>query len=212
MNRPLVLAAIAVLGATASTASAAGGGWRFGARYNVLASNAPPANDMHGYGLTLRRVGANGWSYGAALELYEYDYEEPYKVLDIARPPGTEPIDGSNESTVMSAWIEKESGRRQGWRWFWTAGLGYAFLTVDTVTGPDALGGHFDIRTDAQDELQLMASFGVRRRLAARWNIEVALLGQHHFTDYALRDTISGRTGSIGSQTPIGISFGVSLD
>jgi hypothetical protein len=202
----LVFAALAIVGTGA--ASAANASWRFGARYNVLASDAPPANDMHGYGLTLRHAGATGWGYGLALELYEYDYEEPYKVLDIARPPGTEPIDGSNESTVVSAWIEKELGRPQGWRWFWTAGLGYAFLTVDTVTGPTAGGGQFDIRTDAEDELQLMASFGVRRRLSARWSAEVALLAQHHFTDYTLRDSISGRTGSIGSQTPIGISFG----
>lgn len=212
MNRPAVLAVIAILGAGASAAFAADASWQFGARYNVLASDAPPANDMHGYGLTLRRVGAKGWRYGAGLELYEYDYEEPYKVLGIERPEGIEPIDGSNESTVVSAWIEKEVGQPRGWRWFWSAGVGFAFLTVDTVTGPTASGGQFDIRTDAQDELQLMASLGVRRRFGTRWNFEAALLGQHHFTDYALRDTISGASGSIGSQTPIGISFGFFFD
>jgi hypothetical protein len=212
MSRSAVIVATAMLAASASTGAAADSSWQFGARYNVLASDAPPANDMHGYGLTLRRAGENGWRYGAGLELYEYDYEEPYKVLGIERPPGIEPIDGSNESTVVSAWIEKEFGRPQGWRWFWSAGLGYAFLTVDTVTGPTASGGQFDIRTDAQDELHVMTSFGVRRRLGARWNLEVALLGQHHFTDYALRDAISGTTGSIGSQTPIGISLGFFFD
>ena len=144
------------------------------------------------------------------VERYEFDYEEPYKVLGIQRPAGIEAIDGSTESTVVSAWVEKEFGGSDRWRWFWSAGLGYSFLTVDTVTGPTADGGQFDIRTDARNEPQLHGSAGLRYRFGARWSVQAALLAQHHFTDYDLRDAISGLTGSIGSQTPIGISFGFS--
>lgn len=211
-RRCIWLVVVAGVGTSMCTVAAADARWEAGARYNVLASNAPPANDLHGYGLTVRRDGGRGWRFGAGLERYEFDYEEPYKVLGLSRPAGIEPIDGKNETTLVSAWVERESGRSERWRWFWSAGVGYAFLTVDAVTGPTASGGQFDIRTDARDELQLLGSVGLRRRVGERWRIEVALLAQHHFTDYKVRDTVSGLTGSIGSQTPLGISLGFSVD
>jgi hypothetical protein len=184
--------------------------WDLGLRAIVLAADAPPANDMPGYGLVLHRRVGEHWRVGLALDVFEFDYEEPYKVLGIAKPDAIEAIDGVNESQVLSAFVERQyGGAGSSWRWFWTAGAGFATIDVPVVRGPTAAGGSFDIRTEAEDEVHLVGSAGVRRRLGARWSLEAALHLQHHMLEYRLFDAVTGRTATLEGQTPWGASIGL---
>jgi hypothetical protein len=207
ITRQLAVAACIAMLSNAMGVRAEEATWDFGARVGALFSEAPPANDMMGYGVVLRRSRPGKLSFGLAVDFYEFDYEEPYKSLGIARG-GPEPIDGVNDSTTISAWVERAYGHGN-WRWFWTLGAGYADISADAVSGPTATGGTFDIVTDAKSEFHVLASLGIRRQFAAHWYGEVAVHAQHHGTDYSLRDRVTGRTGSIGSQAPFGISGGL---
>ena len=60
--------------------------------------------------------------------------------------------------------------------------------------------------TNASSELHLLSSTGFRRPLGERWRFAATLYSEHHLTDYQIRDTVSGLTGTIGSRTPIGAS------
>jgi hypothetical protein len=183
--------------------------WHLGTRATILTADAPPANDMTGIGLLVRRSWRPGWYWGAALDLYGFDYEEPYKVIGIEPDPTVVPLDGDNDSTVLSAWIEREYGHSSSaWRWFWTAGIGYASIEADAVAGPTATGGTFDIRTEAEDEIHFLASGGLRYSFGGRWWLESALHAQHHMLDYDLTDVVSGTQGNLSGQTPVGISIG----
>jgi hypothetical protein len=55
-----------------------------------------------------------------------------------------------------------------------------------------------------------MVGGGLRRSFGQHWALEAALTVQHHTTDYQLTDLVSGATGSIGSQTPYGLTLGIS--
>lgn len=64
--------------------------------------------------------------------------------------------------------------------------------------------------TAADDETHFMVGGGLRRSFGQHWALEAALTVQHHTTDYQLTDLVSGATGSIGSQTPYGLTLGIS--
>lgn len=185
--------------------------WNAGARLIILAGDAPPANDMPGAGLIVTRAWNDKWAIGFGLEQYSFDYEEPYKSVGIGLDPSfpEEAIDGTTDSTVVSAWVERryDGATRGGFSGFWTAGLGYAFISTENVTGPAAGGGTFDIVTQASDELHLLASGGARYTFAASWFLEAALHAQHQFTDYDVMDRVSGNTAEIDAQTLFGASF-----
>lgn len=185
--------------------------WDAGVRFILLAGDAPPANDMPGAGLIVRRAWNDDWAVGVGLEQYSFDHEEPYKSVGIGLDPAfpEEAIDGTTDSTVVSAWIERrfDGAASGGFCWFWTAGLGYAFLSTENVTGPAAGGGTFDIVTQASDELHVLASGGGRYSFAGEWFLEAALHAQHHFIDYDVMDRVTGNTGEIGAQTVFGASL-----
>lgn len=185
--------------------------WDAGARLIILAGDAPPANDMPGAGLVARRAWSDAWALGFGLEQYSFDHEEPYNSVGIGLDPSfpEEAIDGTTDSTVVSAWIERryEGASAGGFGWFWTAGLGYAFISTENVTGPAAGGGTFDIVTQASDELHVLASGGARYSFASDWFLEAALHAQHQFTDYDITDQVSGATAEIGAQTLFGASL-----
>lgn len=195
------------------SAAARGAEWDAAARAIILAGNAPPANDMPGAGLIVRRTWNDGWVVGVGLEQYSFDHEEPYKSVGIGLDPSfpEDAIDGTTDSTVVSAWIERryDGASTGGWSWFWTAGLGYAFISTEDVTGPAAGGGTFDITTQASDELHVLTSGGARYSFARGWFLEAALHGQYQFTDYDVMDRVSGNTAEIDAQTLFGASFAV---
>ncbi len=198
-----ILALACLVGMTAQAQEA---GFELGFRPMVLASQGEPSNDMLGGGLVLSWPWRQGWYFGAALDNMSFDYERPQNVLGIPQDPNLKAIDGSNSFTRLSGHIERRYDRERAWNWFWTAGLGYAIVDVDVVTGPTASGGTFNIVTDASDEVHLMSSIGLRRSMGPRWLFTATFHLEYHLTDYQLRDSVTGATGKIGSHTPVGAS------
>jgi hypothetical protein len=179
-----------------------------GPRLLILLGDGVPANDMIGIGLTARWPWRESWYLGFGLDQVEFDYERPNDVLGIASP---EEIDGSNDWTRLSAWIERRYGEEDGgWSWHWLAGLGFASVNTEDVTGPTTGGGTWDITTDASNEVHVLLGLGARRYLGERWMLDGTLHLEHHSTDYELTDRVSGATGTVSSQTPWGASVGVS--
>jgi hypothetical protein len=178
-----------------------------GARLLVLLGDGVPANDMIGFGVTGHWVWRESWYVGLGVDQVEFDYERPNDVLGIA---STEEIDGSNDWTRVSGWIERRYGEaNQGWSWNWRAGVGFASVATEDVRGSTPTGGTWDIATDASNEVHVLFALGVRRGIG-RWAVDGALHLEHHSTDYELVDRISGRTGTVSSQTPWGASIGLS--
>ena len=177
-----------------------------GFRPLVLVSQGEPANDMLGGGIVGTLHWKGDWYFGAALDFMKFDYERPQNLLGIAQPPNTKAVDGTDDFTRLSGWIERRYNHDRAWNWFWNAGLGYASPDPGIVTGDTASGGTYNIVTDASDEIHLMGSIGLRRELGSDWTLTTTFHLEHHLTDYKIVDTVSGATGKIGSHTPVGVS------
>jgi len=206
----LALLSLTALWSVCNTAVAQDNQLEIGFRPLVLASQGEPANDMLGFGFVGTWHWKDDWFFGAALDFMEFDFERPQRALGIVQPPDTKAVDGTDDFTRLSGWIERRYDRGQTWRWFWNAGLGYASPNPGIVAGDTAAGGTYNIVTDASDEIHLMGSIGMRRPLGENWALTATFHLEHHLTDYKFVDTVSGATGEIGSHTPVGASVTIS--
>lgn len=176
-----------------------------GLRANVLLGDGVPANDVLGVGLIGRRYRDNGWFIGGSLDTYAFDFERPAKLLDIRQDPAADVIDADATSTVLGAAIGREYGDSiDGFRWFWSLGLGVGLPDVDDVAGPVDGGGTFDLTFDAGTEVHVMGVLGTSWNFNSKWSASFAARLEHHFMDVKITDTVSGTTTSVDSQTPIG--------
>lgn len=169
-----------------------------GARIRITAADGEPANDIPGYGIQGRYALNERWSIGAAIDLTEFDFEEPAKIIGIAQEPTLEPIDALAEATVISAWIERTfSGGQSPTTWFIGAGVGAASVDVPAATGLRADGEQFDVHTEVDTEIIASMMGGVRRNFGQRWYAEFSLRADQHFADWQIEDRATGATGSI---------------
>ncbi|MEX2124652.1 MAG: hypothetical protein WD795_12235 [Woeseia sp.] len=180
-----------------------------GVRGVVIIGDGQPANDMMGYGVVGRWEFRDSWHVGLAFDLVEFDYETPNRALGIE---SVEVVDPGNEFSRISLLVERHYGPADSpWLWFWTAGAGFASIDVgENAVGTTPTGGTYNIATTADDEAHFMVGGGLRRSFGENWALDAALTIQHHTTDYQLVDLVSGATGSIGSQTPFGLTLGIS--
>jgi hypothetical protein len=201
---------ICLVVATAGAASAGSDRFELGLRGVLMAADGEPANDIPGFGVFGRYRVGDRWSLGFAIDQAEYDFEQPAKLAGIEQDPDVEPIDVLAESTTFSAWIER-TFRRPGAPtvWFLGAGLGVASIDVPDAVGPRLDGGVFEIRTEAETEIVVSASGGVRRELGRRWLLEFALRADQHLADWRLADTVSGASARVDDYLALGAHFGV---
>lgn len=179
-----------------------------GLRAVVLLSKGQPANDMVGEGLVARWRLRDQWHLGASYDNVTFDYETPNRELGIA---AASVVDGLNDWSRTSVFVERRHETARTWDWFWRAGMGFASLErIDNVVGTRVGGGTFEIVTVADDEVHVFAGGGLRRRLGGNWAFDATLTFEHHSTDYRLTDVVSGTRGTIGAQTPYGVTLGVS--
>lgn len=201
----LMTGLIAMLVTIAPPASAAENQYELGLRGNVLLGDGVPANDILGFGLIGRYHLNDGWFVGAALDSYDYDFERPIQVVGLQQDPSVKTIDAKASNVVLSAAIGRQYGNTdRGFDWHWTAGLGVGFPDVKGVTGPTDTGGTFDLTFDAGTEVHLMATLGTSYHFSPRWSVTAAGRIEHHFTDIKVTDRVSGATGTIDSQSPMG--------
>jgi hypothetical protein len=179
-----------------------------GVRGVLALSKGQPANDMVGEGLIARWRLRDQWHLGASYDNATFDYETPNRELGIA---STGVVDGLNEWSRTSVFVERRYQTPRSWDWFWRAGVGFASLNrIDNVAGTRVGGGTFEIVTLADDEVHVFAGGGLRRRLGGNWAFDATFTIEHHSTDYQLTDVVSGARGTIGAQMPYGLALGVS--
>ena len=206
--RFLSLCFAAMLAMSGHCAFAQEGRFEVGGQGLVLLSQGEPSNDMVGGGVVFGWRWKDQWHFGGAIDDMTFDYERPQRELGIVQDPAQKVIDGSNSFTRLSGWVERRYDDSGNWHWFWGAGLGYASITAEPfVSGPTNSGGTFNITTDASDELHLMTRAGLRRALGDNWTLTGTFHLEHHFTDYMIRDTVSGAVAKIESHTPVGLSL-----
>lgn len=187
---------------------------RFDAAVRVLitAADGEPANDIPGYGVQAGYTMNERWRLGVALDLLEFDFEEPAKIIGIAQDASHEAIDAKAEATTISAWIERRFGDTQSrTHWFAGAGIGASSVDVPDATGRRADGGQFDIHTEVDTEIIASLIAGVRRDMGERWYLEFALRADQHFADWQIADRVSGAQGSSGDYLAWGGQFAVGL-
>lgn len=185
--------------------------YEVGLRANLLLGNGTPANDMIGFGIAGRYYLAEGWFIGAALETYDFDFERPIEVVDLEQDRNVDVIDASVSTTVVSAALGKQYGAdNAGFDWFWSIGIGAGFPDVDSVSGPLSTGGTFELDTTSSTEFHLMGQLGTSYHFSTHWSVNFTARAEYHFIDYEVTDRETGATGSIDSQTPLGLHFGSS--
>lgn len=209
MRKTLWLAAILALvalsgqAANAQPDSVEPGQFDLGLRGNLMAADGEPANDIPGWGLYGHFRLNERWRLGFAVDLAEYDFEEPARIVGLTQSASVEPIDVIAESQTVSAWVERTYRRRKT-DWFWGAGLGVATIDVPDATGPLAGGGRFDIVTEADTEIVAQLLAGFSRRLGNRWALEFAVRADQHFADWKVTDRVSGRTAAVDDYLAFG--------
>lgn len=182
-----------------------------GLRANVLLGDGTPANDMLGAGLVGRFLLFDGWFVAATLDAYDYDFERPHNVAGIDQDPAVETIDSTIRSVAFGAAIGRQIGDRSGFDWFWSAGVGVGFPDPTTVSGPVAGGGTFDLAIDAKTEIHLSGTVGTMYYLSDRWSVTAAARAEHHFLDISVVDQISGASGKVTNQTPLGAYLSINV-
>ena len=199
------------LAASPRAALPAGDGrFELGLRANIVGADGEPSNDQLGAGLVGRYRLNDRWSLGVSLDQATgFDVELPARVLGLAADPAAGEIDASATATQVLVWMERRHGR-SGSRleWFWGLGAGAVSTDVDAVSGPLVGGGRFDIVQDVGTELVAAGLAGLRVRLGRAWLLEAALRADQHFTDWTIRDRVSGAAGEFDDYLVRGISFG----
>jgi hypothetical protein len=177
----------------------------YGLRANVLLGDGKPANDILGVGLIGRRYLDNGWFIAGTLDTYQYDFERPASLAGIRQDPDVDVIDADGSITTVGALLGREYGdANQGFRWFWSVGLGIGFESVDDVSGPTDSGGAFDLTFETDNNVQLMSTLGTSYFFNARWSASFTARLEHHFMDIEITDRVSGATARVDSQSPVG--------
>ncbi len=191
-----------------STAHADETRYEIGLRADVLLGDGVPANDILGLGVIGRYRLNDGWFIGAGLDLYDYDFERPWRLAGLEQDPSIDTIDAPADSTVFSGSFGRlYNETNHGIDWFWTLGLGFASPSVDDVAGPTDTGGTFDLTFDVGNEIHLMATLGSSYNFSESWSASFAARVEHHFMDVLITDRVSGNTAKIDSQSPVGAFF-----
>ena len=182
--------------------------YEIGLRANVLLGDGVPANDILGLGVIGRYRLTDGWFIGAGLDLYDYDFERPWRVVGLEQDPNADIIDAPADNTVFSGSFGRlYNETNHGFDWFWTLGLGFAFPSVDDIAGPTDTGGTFDLIFDVGNEIHLMATLGSSYNFSESWSASFAARVEHHFMDVLITDRVSGNTAKVDSQSPVGAFF-----
>ena len=182
--------------------------YEIGLRANVLLGDGVPANDILGLGVIGRYRLKDGWFVGAGLDVYQYDFERPWRLVGIEQDPSVTTIDASADNTVISGSFGRLYNQTDhGFDWFWTLGVGLAFPNVDDVAGPTDSGGRFDLTFDVGNEIHLMATLGSSYNFSESWSASFAARVEYHFMDVLITDRVSGNTATVDSQSVTGASL-----
>ena len=209
MTRIAIATAVALVSTPRFAAATEARPWSAGYRFELLTADGRPANDMMGSGAFLRYPISADWLVEGAVSYYEYDFEDPQRILGFA---GTlvEDADSRTRSTVVSMRMERS------WKCRFElllplafAGLGMGYAVVDDRSGA-ADGRRFDI--DSEGGIETIPACGVGVRYVRNgWSADAGVKMERHFADWNLKDRLSGAEGEVGSYTSWGCWAGLSV-
>ena len=209
MTRIAIATAVALVSTPRFAAATEARPWSAGYRFELLTADGRPANDMMGSGAFLRYPISADWLVEGAVSYYEYDFEDPQRILGFA---GTlvEDADSRTRSTVVSMRMERSWKCRFGLlRPLAFAGLGMGYAVVDDRSGA-ADGRRFDI--DSEGGIETIPACGVGVRYVRNgWSADAGVKMERHFADWNLKDRLSGAEGEVGSYTSWGCWAGLSV-
>ena len=186
--------------------------YEIGVEAKVDFANGEPANDMAGMGIVGRFALTDRWWLGTSIDLLEYDFEEPVKIIGMEQDAlqASKAIDSTVTANNFGIRLERRYGTgRMGSNWFWDAGLGLGVLSVADVSGPAAGGGRFNLTSDVGTEVLILGGLGYRHAFGERWILAQRIGVTQHRTNWEVRDSVSGRSGQVDDYTTIGLSVGV---
>ena len=174
-------------------------------RTNVLLGDEQSSKEVLGYGVIGRYHLGRGWFTGATLDSYEYDYEHASHLGGFSQDPAASEIDALATNTVISGFIGRlYGGTNQGFDWFWTAGLGVGFPSVNNFSGYTNGGEPFAVSYEANTEIHLTSSIGTSYHFTPTWSATFAARLEHHFKEVTATDSVSGTINTIDAQSPHG--------
>lgn len=195
------------------TSHAQEGDISFGLYGNIVGSSGKPSNDVLGIGLIGSYKLKDKWFVDLELIHSEADFERPWKVLGIIQDETLEKtIDALYTSNLVMAQIgQNMSSGSKSFDYYWSAGLGFNSIDVETVSGPVQGGGTFNITTDAGTETIIGGKLGIKQHLSDNWSMNYALRADYHLADWTVTDTISNTTTKIDDYTTYGILVGAQM-
>ena len=209
MTRIAIATAVALVSTPRFAAATEARPWSAGYRFELLTADGRPANDMMGSGAFLRYPISADWLVEGAVSYYEYDFEDPQRILGFA---GTlvEDADSRTRSTVVSMRMERSwKCRFELLRPLAFAGLGMGYAVVDDRSGT-ADGRRFDI--DSEGGIETIPACGVGVRYVRNgWSADAGVKMERHFADWNLKDRLSGAEGEVGNYTSWGCWAGLSV-
>jgi hypothetical protein len=161
----------------------------------------PTTGDKLGFGVIARYYLNNGWFTGAALDTYEYGYEDAADLPADNLNTEWSDADALASNTVISGFVGRLYSEADGrFDWYWSAGVGLGFAEIDGFgyIGESMLAMSFEADTD----VHLVGSIGTSYRFTPTWSATFAAKLEHHFMDVTA--TRSGLSNSMDSQSPLG--------
>lgn len=201
--------AILVFAAAAHGGAIADGEYDLVARLDLVAGNGKPANDIPGLGLSLQRALGDGWYLGFSLDHSPlFDFEDVAGLVDGVAEIGI--VDADATHTLVSWTAEKRHALGlAGWNGFFNFGVGFNDVDVDDVDGPVAGGGRYDIATEVDTELVLLAGLGWMQRLGRNWSARYEIGAEYHRGDWKMTDRVSGNSDRISDYMVYGLRIGL---
>ena len=201
------LTSILLLSLVSPVLAAAGSQYELTPRLNIMGSTGKPTNDILGYGIALHRKLSDQWYLGINLDYSpEFDFEEPSDLVDLR---STEVVDAVGTMTMITVVAERRYQQDENWTLFWHVGGGINEIDLDNAEGDVVGGGSYDIATDVDTEIILIAGVGWLQRLNKKWSARYELSAESHNGGWDLEDKTSGNTGKIDEYGVYGLRFGL---
>lgn len=196
--------------ASAPAPAAAAPAWEAGVDY-FIGWGAPHtrAGDIQGYGVLGRVRYSQRWAQTLAIERMEYDLETPIDAVGLEPDPDEEPADAFTTVNRLQSELEYRFGARGRWQPHAALGLGYYLMSADDASGTRDDGSPFRLRVATPDTAGVSAALGSDWSLGEHAGVDVELSFAQTFRKYEVRDSVSGRRGSIDPFAPLGITVRV---
>ncbi len=177
-NRLAVISALLTTSVPVAGALVADGNWQVGARTGILLSGGKPANDITLTGVSAKYGLSDNTYVGASIDQLSFDFERPWQVVGVQQDKAVKPkdIDAKARSTLFRVFYERDYGKSdQSWNPYWNAGIGFASVNVDSVTGPVVGGSTFNIATDSGTEIVPSLGAGIRYNFTRQFAADLGL-------------------------------------